>query len=99
MKTYEVQLSHDDCAKLKKLHYLDSSLVSLLGRISPDDSVNPNGKEIAKEYFNQYLKNYTEYEDFKAVCTDKYIPAECDRTKTSWNADFEKEVLVFTQND
>ena len=99
MKTFEVKISHEDCLKLKKLHYLDSSLVALLSRVTANEQMSSNSKEAAREYFNQYFKNYCEYEDFKSECTDKYTPAECNKALTSWNADFTNEVLIFTEED
>lgn len=97
MKTYEIKITSEDCAKLKKLHYLDNALSSLLTRLASRSDFEDNAIASAK-YFDQYVQNFAEYEDFKDACTAKYMPAEANPAQTTWNADFDRGVLVFTEN-
>lgn len=95
MKTFVVELKQEDYEQLHRLHYLHDAYINLLARLNAigvDQSVYDR-------FLNEYCDNFIKYENFKQHCTDVYMPETCDPQKTSWNADFNNETLVFTEND
>lgn len=99
MKTCEVQLTANDCAQLKKLYYLEESLIALLERLQADDIMNIDKERVHEYYFNTYVKNHIDYDEFKHYCTETYIPSDFNHAKSHWSADFSKGVLIFTEDD